>query len=106
MLTMSMWWLALTGQSSQRQQGSLTRGACDSSQPLAQESMGRAVSMLHRVKFYNGTSPMRGPPCQHPACKASTRAVTSGALPLATAAMHSHSKWVPHRFTCCAFTVL
>ena len=29
----------------------------------------------------DNTSPIHGPPCQHPPCKASTSVVTSGALP-------------------------
>ena len=60
--------------------GPLPEGACDS-QPLARESMDEAVSMPHRVRIYSETSPMHGPPCQHPLCKASTPVGTRGAPP-------------------------
>ena len=55
--------------------GPLPEGACDS-QPLARESMDQAVPMPHRVGTYSETSPMHGPPCQHPPCNGSTPAVT------------------------------
>ena len=53
--------------------GPLLQGACDS-KPLARES-------IDRVRIHSETSPMHGPPCQHPPCKASTPAVTRGAPP-------------------------
>ena len=67
-------------------------GACDS-QPLARESMDQAMSMPHRVRIYSETSPMHGPPCQHPPCKASSRAVTRGdpPPPPVTAAVRVHN---------------
>ena len=73
--------LALTCQSFGRvARDPLPEGACDS-QPLAQESMDPVVSMVHHVRIYSETNPIRGPPCQHPPCKASVPAVPRGAPP-------------------------
>ena len=47
--------------------------------------------MPHLVRIYGVTSPIHGPPCQHPPCKASISAVTSGALAPVTAIVRVHS---------------
>ena len=60
--------------------GPLPQRSCDS-QPFAGESMDQAVFMPYRVRIYSVTSLVHGLPCQHPPCKASTPAVTSGAPP-------------------------
>ena len=92
MLTRSMWPLAHPDRSALQEgsKGPLLEGACDS-QPLAWESRDQAVSMPHRVRIYSMTSVIYRPPCQHPLCKASTPAVTSGVLPPVTAVVLSHS---------------
>ena len=54
-------------------------------------SMNQAVPMPHRGRIHSGTRPKHGPPRPHPPCRASTPAVTCGALPAVTAAARVHS---------------
>ena len=70
--------------------GPLPEGAFGS-QPLAWGSMDQAVSMPHCVRIYSASSPIHRLPCQHPPCKASTLAVTFGALSPVTPAVRVHS---------------